>query len=80
MGAKQTFDYKLYRKLAKAIHEAFCEDEEWCNYGEPTEHRRLRHEGEADDRENLIQHCQIAVDAENIAARVTFGKGAKVRK
>lgn len=78
---KQEFDHKLYRKLARLIHEEFCEDREWCNYGEPSENLRLRSEGDPlNDREHLIQHCQAAVDAENISAAVQFAKGSKVRK
>jgi hypothetical protein len=63
---KQQFNYALYRRMARGIHDAFCEDSAWCNYGLP----------EAED----LHHCQAAVDAENIAAHISFGKGAKVRK
>jgi hypothetical protein len=84
---RQDFDYKLYRRVAKGIHDAFCEDTEWCNYGQPVpEHMK---DGDlspdtriarARMRLEWMHHCQAAVDAENIAAHIQFGKGAKVSK
>lgn len=89
MKKKQTFDYKLYRRMAQGIHDKFCNDLGWCNYGRegfppdmedsiklPAEERQDR----AGRRLAVTRHCQVAVDAENIAAHIQFGKGAKVRK
>lgn len=87
------FDHKQYRKLAQLIHDRFCEDYS-CTYGRETPEMRehdqevLReHVRVCKDlkmcscwRELDCYNCQYAVDAENIAARVQFGRGGKVRK
>lgn len=88
MAKHQTFNHKLYDRVARAIHEAFCEDDGWCNYGQqPPEYMRDDINLPAEERQDRaglrldwMHHCQISVDAENIAARIQFGKGAKVRK
>jgi hypothetical protein len=82
------FNHKLYNKLAKVIHAQLCEDDGWCNYGQPVpEELRYDESHPVEKRQELAgkrlewyQHCQYAVDAENIAARVTFARGSKVRK
>lgn len=87
---QQDFNYGLYERLAKGIHDMFCEDFDWCNYGQvlPDELKAMpdvdmpveQRQELAKRRLEWMHHCQIAVDAENIAAHITFGKGAKVRK
>lgn len=82
------FNHKLYRQLAKVIHNQLCEDNEWCNYGKPVPEELRYDESHSPEKLRALagkrlewyRHCQYAVDAENIAARVQFGKGSKVRK
>ena len=83
----EEFNHKLYRKLALVIHEELCEAPEWCTYGKPIpeelqDDERLswpERQDRARKRLYELYDCQTAVDAENIAARVQFGKGSKVR-
>ena len=91
LGERQDFDHKMYRKLALLIHARFC-DAYGCTYGRETpemhEHDQevmrghLEHKGGECSCWELLEcrSCQASVDAENLAARVQFGKGGKVRR
>jgi hypothetical protein len=78
--------YDRSHEAAIAIHKLICSDRKWCNYpddsntGEladdeslPWKERQLR----TGLRLQAIRHCQGAVDAENIAAHLTYAPPAQ---